>query len=195
MKLFTSRFVKDIILIVIFGVSLYVLIHNPITHPKLPNNNGKWSIQLMQQPLVFGIAGHNYLVLRDEHNKIVEELHGLATDESVRGWKYIGDKNTDRLQVWEFSGPHFYVVQKNFIGKVLYEGNERDVMMTWNKSQECKEKINTMNIPYPPYGVNVHSDTENSNSVAYTLALCMGLDPTHLGLITPGWGKNLLGSH
>ena len=72
MKIFTSRFVKDLFLIVLFGVALYALTHNPITHPKLEDTEGVWSIQLMQQPLVFGVAGHNYLVLRDNNNKIIE---------------------------------------------------------------------------------------------------------------------------
>jgi hypothetical protein len=196
MKLFTSRFVKDLFLIALFGIALYALTHNPMTHPKLEDVEGVWSIQLMQQPLVFGVAGHNYLVLRDSNNKIIEEFHGLATDRQTGEWKYIGNKETDTLQVWEFPGPHFYISQKNFIGKVLYSGNEQLVMSIWNKALTCKEDINNMNIPYPPYGVNMKGDTENSNSVAYTLALCMGLDVSgeHLGLITPGWGNDLLGT-
>jgi hypothetical protein len=67
-------------------------------------------------------------------------------------------------------------------------------MSVWKKTAPCKEEINDMNLPYPPYGVNIQGDTENSNSVAYTLTVCMGLDAQHLGLITPGWGKNLINS-
>lgn len=196
MKLFTSRFVKDLFLIVLFGACFYVLTHNPVTHPTLPNTSGYWSIQLMQQPLVFGIAGHNYLVLRDDHNIIVKELHGLAANNTTGAWKYIGTNESDVLQVFEFDSPHFYVAQKNYAGIVVLEGNENMIVDTWNKHGPCKDAINAKRIPYPPYGVRIGTDTENSNSVAYTLSLCMGLDVSkeHLGLITPGWGKNLLDS-
>jgi hypothetical protein len=195
MKLFTSRFVKDLFLIALFSVGFYILLHNPLTHPKLPENKGVWTIQLMQEPLVFGVAGHNYLVLRDDKNEIIKEFHGLATDSNGR-WEYIGHDANDTLQVWEFDGSHFYLSQKNFIGIVLYEGDKDAIIATWNRAESCKDAINAKHIPYPPYGVNIHGDTENSNSVAFTLAKCMQLDSNtkHLGLITPGWGKNLLDS-
>ena len=194
MELFTPRFKKDLLLIVIFGVSLYVLTHNPITRPSPKATQGLWSIQLMQHPLVFGIAGHNYLTLRDENDSIIKEMHGLATDADTGNWKYIGTKTQDRLRVWEFNGSNDYLDQKNYPGVVLFEGTKVAVMTDWSKGDTCKDKINQKNLPYPPYGVNIRGDTENSNSVAYTLMLCMGLDAEHLGLITPGWGKNLLDS-
>lgn len=194
MALFTRRFIKDIFLIIVLGVSLYVLTHNPITHPTPQVTQGLWSIQLMQQPLVFGIAGHNYLVLRDSNNLIKEELHGLATDYSTGAWKYIGNDETDILKVWEFTGPHFYLAQKNYSGVTLSYGNEITITGIWHKALPCVNEINNLHIHYPPYGMNMRGDTENSNSVAYTLTLCMGLNAEHLGLITPGWGKNLLDS-
>lgn len=191
-RLFTARFIKDLILIALFGFSLYALIHNPIVNPKPPVIEGKWSIQLMQHPLVFGVAGHNYLTLRDEKNTIRRELHGLATDKDNGGWKYYGTDRSDLLKVWEFSDPHYYLAQKNYAGTVLFEGSEENAKAVWEKGLVCKDEINAKNLPYPPYGIKVTGDTENSNSVAYTLALCMNLNPKHLGLITPGWGKNIL---
>lgn len=195
MRLFTPRFIKDIILIILFVTGWYILVNNPITHPIPEEVRGMWSIQLMQAPLVFGIAGHNFITLRNEKNMIVGELHGLATDEATRNWKYVGDHETDKLKVWYFSNPHEYITQKNYSGTIMYKGQKQDVVVAWQKALVCKEKINSLNIPYPPYGVKISGDTENSNSVAYTLILCMGLDANHLGLITPGWGKNLLDNH
>ncbi len=192
MKLFTRRFVKDLFLIFLFGILFYILTHNPITHPLPKETNGLWSIQLMQQPLIFGIAGHNFLTLRDGKNTIVEELHGLPTDAETGTWKYIGTKATDHLYVWNFKNSNEYITQKNFSGKILLKGNKETVLEAWNKGNACKEEINAQDLFYPPYGVNIRGDTENSNSIAYTLMLCMGLDTDHLGLITPGWGKNLL---
>jgi hypothetical protein len=193
-KLFTRRFIKDLVLIIVIGGSLYILTHNSIVRPTPITQIGLWSIQLMQYPLVFGMAGHNYLVLKDGNNKTVHELHGLATElrNGKYAWKYIGTKETDKLVVWEFDSPHYYKANKSFPGVVLHEGDMATTYTIWKKTRTCKETINNMNFPYPPYGVNVRGDTENSNSVAYTLIMCMNLDPKHIGLITPGWGKNLL---
>jgi hypothetical protein len=199
MKLFTTRFIKDLLLIALFGATFYILTHNPITHPNLPVISGKWSIQLMQQPIILGIAGHNYVVLRDVHNVIVDELHGLATDATTGEWKTIGRDKTDKLKVFEFNSPRYndpryFVAQKKYAGILLYEGDESSVKEKWKMALSCKEEINALNLPYPPYGVAIGHETENSNSVAYTLTRCMNLDAEHLGLITPGWGKDLLGS-
>lgn len=194
MQLLTRRFIQDILVIILTGSLFYILIHNPITHPTLKVSKGYFSIQLMQQPLVFGIAGHNYLVLRDSNNQIKEELHGLATDTITGSWKYIGNDTTDVLKVWKFAGPHFYIAQKNYSGVTLSYGDEKTITTIWQKAIPCVSEINNLQIKYPPYGMNIRGDTENSNSVAYTLTRCMGLDAEHLGLITPGWGKNLLDS-
>ena len=192
MRLFTRQFVKDIFTIALFLGAFYLLVNNPLTHPKPVEKYGVWSIQLMQQPIVFGIAGHNFLTLRDEKNTIVGELHGLATNAKTGKWKYIGNNETDKLQVWYFKNSYEYVTQKKFSGIVLFTGEKDEANKLWNKALACKEKINKQELLYPPYGVNLSGDTENSNSVAYTLTFCMGLDAEHLGLITPGWGKNLL---
>lgn len=194
MRLFTRQFVKDLFTIALFLGGFYLLVNNPITHPKTVEKYGVWSIQLMQQPIVFGIAGHNFLTLRDEKNTIVGELHGLATNAKTGAWKYVGTHATDKLNVWYFKNPNEYITQKSYSGILLFEGEQDSVLKLWNKALVCKEKINERELLYPPYGVKVSGDTENSNSVAYTLTLCMGLDAEHLGLITPGWGRNLLDS-
>lgn len=190
--LFTSRFIKDLILLGLFLMAFYILTHNSITYPRPVKTEGLYSIQLMQYPLVLGIAGHNYLVLRDDKNTIIKELHGLATDEITNTWKYMGRNANDKLKVWEFSSISKYVIQKSYAGVVLHTGTKEDVETTWNQALMCKDKINVKNIPYPPFGVNVRGDTENSNSVAYTLTLCMGLSTKHIGLFTPGSTRNLL---
>jgi hypothetical protein len=192
MKLFTPRFIKDIFLIILFGVLLYSLTHNPIVKPRAPQIKGAWSIQLMQHPLVFGVAGHNYLTLRNESNAVQKELHGLATDSATGEWKYYGTDKSDLLKVWEFSSDRNYIAKKDYPGVLLFKGTKEEVGGLWTKALICGEDINNQNIPYPPYGFDVKGDTENSNSVAYTLTLCMGLDAKHIGLLTPGWGNNLL---
>lgn len=190
--LFTTRFIKDLVWIAVFSVFLYAITHNPISYPKVQKTNGLYSIEYMQYPLVLGIAGHNYLTLRDGNNRILRELHGLATDPKTNTWKYVGNSSSDQLKVWEFTSPDEYIDEKSYTGITLFQGSKEEVASYWVKALRCKERVNRKNIPYPPYGVNIKGDTENSNSVAYTLTLCMGLPVEHLGLITPGSTKNLL---
>lgn len=147
---------------------------------------------MMQHPLVFGVAGHNFLTLRDSQNEIVKELHGLPTNSKTGTWKYIGTDPNDILQVWEFDGPREYMAEKQYPGITIYEGEKEDVLAVWERRRSCQEKINSLKVKYPPYGFNIRGDTENSNAAAYTLIQCMGLDARRIGLITPGWGTNLL---
>ena len=146
----------------------------------------------MQYPLLLGVAGHNYLVLRDSYNNILSELHGLATDATTKKWKLTGIDPTDTLQVWEFSTSSEFITRKTYPGVLLLEGSKELVEQTWSKAQACEEAINQKNIPYPPLGFTLRKDTLNSNSVAYTLVTCMGLSTRHVGLLTPGETENLL---
>jgi hypothetical protein len=148
----------------------------------------------MQYPLLLGIAGHNYLVLRNSQNNIVSELHGLATDVTTKKWKLIGIEQTDILQVWEFTHQDDFITKRTYPGVMLFSGGKEDVEKTWGKTNSCKDIINQKNIPYPPLGFTLQKDTLNSNSVAYTLVFCMGLSTHHIGLLTPGETKNLLNS-
>ena len=188
----TRRILHDLLYPLGIIIFIYSITHNPITHPKPIPRHGNWSIQLMQHPLIFGIAGHNYLVLRDASGEIEKELHGLATDSLTKQWKYVGTSPTDVLHAWEFDGSRSYVAEKTYSGIIMAEGDADTIKSLWVKGEECVPSINEKDIPYPPFGVNIHGDTENSNSVAYTLSLCMGLNTKHLGLITPGEGRNLL---
>ena len=119
-------------------------------------------------------------------------MHGLATDPTTNSWKYIGIKETDLLKVWEFNGPRDYIAEKTYPGKVIFEGNADDAKAIWEKALSCKDEINKKEIYYPPFGFELRGETENSNSAAYTLLICMGFDSAHIGLITPGEKKNLL---
>lgn len=191
-RLFTNQFIKDLILSIFVILSLYGVTHNPIVRPTPQPIPGNWSIQFMQHPLLFGFAGHNYLTLRDADGTIVSELHGLATDNTTGMWKFVGTKSSDILQVWNFENQRYYLAEKTFPGIILSQGNQEEMKMLWNRGLICKDSINTRRISYPPYGVSFKNETTNSNSVAYTLSKCMGLDSRHIGIWTPGDTMNLL---
>lgn len=187
-----NRIARDFLWSGIFIFFIYGVTHNPIVRPTPNPTPGNWSIQFMQRPLVFGLAGHNYLALRNEESGIVSELHGLATDMATGQWKYIGSSPEDVLQVWQFHNARYYLAEKKFPGIILKEGTEDELISIWNKAVSCKEPINQKRIPYPPYGFSLRNETTNSNSVAYTLATCMGLAARHIGIWTPGATMNLL---
>lgn len=189
---FTPRFRKDSLLSLLIIFFLYSVTHNPLTHPTPKPITGNWSIQFMQHPLLFGFAGHNYLLLRDGDGNVVSELHGLATDPQTGNWKYIGSSPTDLLRVWEFGSSHYYASEKTFPGVILLQGKEIDIKDRWALAQKCVDPINRKNIPYPPYGFSLKNETTNSNAVAYTLAQCMQVDVRHLGIFTPGSAVTLL---
>jgi hypothetical protein len=189
-----NRIFRDFLWSGIFILFLYVITHNPIVRPIPEPTPGNWSIQFMQHPLVFGLAGHNYLALRNAGGSVVSELHGLATDTKTGNWKYIGSNPTDLLQVWQFESPRYYLAEKKLPGIILKEGVEEELSTVWSKASACKERINEKRIPYPPYGVSFRNETTNSNSVAYTLAACMELNTRHIGIWTPGDAMNLLDS-
>lgn len=191
-RLFTNRFIKDLVYSALFLAFLYGVTHNPITRPMPKPTPGNWSIQFMQHPLLFGFAGHNYLTLRDTKGAVISELHGLATDPNTGNWKYVGSQPSDILQVWEFQNGRYYLSGKSFPGIILREGKEEDMKTLWAMAHACVEPINQKKISYPPYGISFRNETTNSNSVAYTLARCMGLDTRHVGIITPGSTKDLL---
>lgn len=183
---------KDFIISFFFLIFLYGITHNSYMYPEPKPVPGNWSIQKLQHPLFFGLAGHNYIVLKDQTGTIVSELHGLATDPVTGLWKYIGTEPTDLLRVWEFDETRYYLAEKSFPGVIVAEGDKDTITSKWTAGLACKEKINQQYIPYPPYGFRITDETENSNSVAYTLALCMGADVRHIGFITPGARSNLL---
>jgi hypothetical protein len=192
-KIFTNQFTKDSFYSLIFLLAVYGITHNPVVRPTPIPAPGAWSIQFMQHPLIFGLAGHNYLALRDQDGNVIDELHGLATDMVTKQWKYIGTQPTDVLKVWEFDNGRYYLAGKDFPGIIMKQGVQDDMLSLWNKALTCKDSINQENISYPPYGVSFRSETTNSNSVAYTLAKCMGFDTRHIGIWTPGDTMDLLG--
>ncbi len=194
MPVVTFHFVKDLIFSLVFLVGVYFLVHNPITQPTPEYHLGMWSVETLQHPLLLGLAGHNYLILRNDKGQIVSELHGLATDASTGTYKYFGTKKTDELKVWEFSSIRYSMKEYQFPGVVLTQGDVSTTLTLWGLAKNCMAEINKKDILYSLYGINLLGTTENSNSATYTLAQCMGLDIRHIGIFTPGSQTDLLES-
>jgi hypothetical protein len=191
MKLFTKRFVKDLFLIGIFSLMYYVLTHNAYVYPKLENKVGSWSIEMSQRPLALRLAGHNFLVLRNDKGEVVSELHGLATDVKTNTWKHVGMGNEEVLKVWEFDKENARSINGDFPGITLISGTSESMLKLWDEARVCAESINKEEIKYPAFGIST-SNTTNSNAVAYTLTKCMNIEMKNFGLIVPGRYTDLL---
>ena len=191
MKLFTSRFIKDLLFSILFFIFYYALTHNQIAYPVPKIYKGTWSIEKLQYPLALRLAGHNYLALRNDKGEIIYELHGLATNKETNTWTYVGMGNNELLQVWKFDTSIFGTTKSVLPGIVLRTGNETLIVSLWEKAENCANRINQKNIPYPPLGISLY-ETENSNAVAHTLAKCMGLEDKRVGIIIPGEKTDLL---
>jgi hypothetical protein len=191
MTSFNQKIIKDISILTTACVLVYLLTHNSLIRPSPLYARGTWSIELHQKPLALGLAGHNFLLLRDSNNTIVATLHGLPTDKTTGAWKYVGRNKEDILQVFELRKDDMRSKEKSY-GIALITGEENEIKRKWSSAKECSLSINKKELPYPPFGFSLREDTKNSNSVAYTLVSCMGLHGKHIGLFTPGWGRNLL---
>lgn len=183
---------KDVFIIVVCGILFFILTHNSIVRPTPLLYTKAWTIELHQRPLAFGLAGHNFIMLKDESSSIVTTLHGLPTDIKTGAWKYVGREETDILRVWELGKEIEEGEKRGSYGITLMKGTREEVLARFELARNCGDLINQKNIPYPPYGVAFRKEMENSNSVAYTLVSCMNLEARHIGLFTPGWGKNVL---
>jgi hypothetical protein len=192
MSMSLKRAEKDLLMSLVFVIFIYTITHNPITHPKPKPVAGDWTIEFVQHPLVFGILGHNYLVMKNANEETESEMHGLATDRNTKTWKYIGRTSNDMLHVWEFNDRRYGPKSENFAGVVVATGTADEIKSLWSNAEECAKIINQKDIPYTPYGFSFRYAIDNSNSVATTLLTCMNIDPVHLGLITPGENTNLL---
>lgn len=149
---------------------------------------GKYQIIQSQLPLVWGLGGHNLVVVTDPSGGVLGEFNGLAT--SARGQiKPIGYLPTDQLRVFKFSQARYYrSTQNQYV--VFSSSSYADISSRINAMEQCMHQINAQNMRYPFLGLG-----KNSNSVASTLLSCIGGKETPLpkgAWIMPGVGNLLL---
>ena len=92
-----------------------------------------------------------------------------------------------RLKVFNFDYD-FYKneISFDFPAIELMSNNSTNTLEVWNKAKACGDLINQKDINYPRYGFKIISETENSNSVAHSIANCAGLIDRQIGLLSPG---------
>lgn len=159
-----------------------------------------YKIVKVQYPIV-GVAGHNFVVMLDDQNRVVSELQGLATKEQCDEYgnyreKPIGFLLSDRLKAYNMNTKYMY--EPHYLQQIVFEGTKAEVEAKWQLGQMALVDINQQDLHYPLVGVidvkeSPLNGPENSNSVASTVLKAMGLsDPDLSWRLTPGEGKQLI---
>ena len=150
-------------------------------------DTGNYKIVKSQLPLIGGMAGHNFVVVLDSHNRPIHELNGLATSKDGK-IKPIGNSPSDKLYVYNEKGAEGFFYKSSQNQAIVFEGSYEEVMHKFNLGYEIGQEINKRNFSYPKWGLG-----KNSNSVASTLLKGMNLKDPDLGrALTPGENSLLI---
>lgn len=182
----TNKTVRSILQLLVIGCILYGITHNKYARPVPTITKGTWSIEKAVYPLLGGLAGHNYIILRDADGAIRSEFHGLPTDPNTGTYKTVSLSQKDILQAYEFPYALFTNKIDLVSSEIVLSGDETTLRKKWKSGEHCIVEINTKKVPYPQFGVSFINETINSNSIADTLLTCMNLPTPHVGLLTPG---------
>ncbi|HFD13658.1 MAG TPA: hypothetical protein ENJ32_14495 [Crenotrichaceae bacterium] len=141
---------------------------------------------------IWGIASHNFWVLRNDENQVLSQLHGLATDRKTNTFKPIGFFN-DRLGFYEFktanNDPSF--IFNNQQAVPVYQGDVTDVLSRWDNAASQLATLNKQDLNYSPFGI-LGLPVTNSNSAYHLLSQLMGIDCCRFsGVLEPGIGNSL----
>jgi len=80
---------KDLIKAFFVLITIYYILNNYFVHPQIIDIKNYWSIEKRQHTLLAGISGHNYIVLKNQNENIVSEIHGLATNPITNTWNTV----------------------------------------------------------------------------------------------------------
>lgn len=141
---------------------------------------------------IVGIASHNFWVLRDGDNKVIAQLHGLATDRITNTFKPIGYFK-DRLGFYEFKSanndPSF--ISGKQLSVSVYQGDEDDVLARWNNASCQIDALNKLDLNYSPFGI-LGLPITNSNSAYHLFSQLIGVECCHFsGVLQPGIHNSL----
>ena len=151
-----------------------------------------FSIEARSYDLV-SIASHNFWVLRDGDDRVIAQLHGLATDRKTNIFKPLGYFN-DRLGFYEFktanNEPSFISTKQQSV--TVYQGDKEDVLARWNKAACQVESLNDNDLNYSPFGIFGLPIT-NSNSAYHLFAQLMDIECCRFpGVLEPGINNALI---
>ncbi len=186
-----AHFIQNTISVLLFIFVYFAVTSNPVVRPTPVISAGSWSIEKAQTGLLFGVAAHNYLILRDYKGLVQKELHGTPTEPDGTFIR-VAILPGRTLRVIEFDAPLDGDRGYKPSGITVFKGDRVEAEKKWDEARDCADIINNKKLPYPMLGVKLEEETVNSNSVATTLLSCMNLPSPRVGLLTPG-ANNLIG--
>ncbi|MDF2633495.1 MAG: hypothetical protein K0R78_369 [Pelosinus sp.] len=128
---------------------------------------------------------HNFWVLANSKNGLIDQLHGLAFNPETRTTRAIGS-SADLLQVIRNANITWSLQQNQPINSCI-TGNEAEVRQRWQAALNAIHAINALELPYPNFWQHFYK--KNSNTIFNTLGQIMGVaSPAQL---LPTWAPGI----
>lgn len=168
--------------------------------------NDQYRIEARSLDILGGAAGHSYWVLRGPDDRVLAEMHGLATNRRTGEFEPMGfDEKTHSLRAWHFphtsdiasrygatQNPDSFFVEGQQSATVA-TGSKEEILARWDTAVQSIEKLNKLDLDYPSYGFNLASPTVNSNSTFRTLGEIMSVKiPDFPAKLEPGLDNRML---
>jgi hypothetical protein len=153
-----------------------------------PQNLRPWNIEARALQISYTPFTHNFWVLTNENNIVIDQIHGLAVDPLTGATKNIG-KSSDLLQV--IRGSNFiWSSQPGQLTKICITDQEIETKQRWQAAINSFYEINALQLHYP--NLWEHFYKKNSNTVFNTIGQIMGIDTPARLLPTRAPGIHLI---
>lgn len=147
-----------------------------------------WSIEARALKIKYTPFTHNFWVLVNPNNSIIDQIHGLAVDPNTGVIKAIGNSN-HLLQVIQ-DATIIWSLQSGQATMTCVADQESVVKNRWQRAVNSIPAINALRLPYP--NLWQHSYRKNSNTVFNTIGQIMGFPSPAQLLPTRAPGINLV---
>jgi len=148
----------------------------------------EWSIEARAFHIKYTPFTHNFWVLTDSRNNIIDQIHGLAVDPKTGETKAIGNCH-HLLQVVQDS-TNIWSLQPGQPTKICATDYEIVTKQRWQSAVNSIPCINALQLHYP--NLWQHFYKKNSNTVFNTIGQIMGFATPALLLPTYALGINLV---
>jgi len=148
----------------------------------------KWSIEARAFKIKYTPFTHNFWVLTDSDNNIIDQIHGLAVDPITGVTKALGNSH-HLLQVIRGSAID-WSFQSGQPTMICATDHEIEAKRRWQTAVNSIPAINALKLSYP--NLWQHSYRKNSNTVFNTIGKIMGFPVPSLLLPTRAPGINLV---
>lgn len=130
----------------------------------------KWSIEARAFPIKYTPFTHNFWVLTDSNNNIIDQIHGLAVDPITRIATAIGNSH-HLLQVMRDS-KIVWSLQRGQPTIICITDHEIEIRLRWQAAINSMSAINALKLRYPNLWQHLYK--KNSNTIFNTIGQIMG---------------------